>query len=40
MKNYSIALFYALIICSITLNCKDNGEYHPVKTENISTNKE
>lgn len=37
MKNYSIALFYLLIICSITFNCKDNGEYHPVKTEKVST---
>ncbi len=37
MKNYSIAIFYALIICSISFNCKDNGEYHPVKNENIST---
>ena len=37
MKNYSIALFYSLIICSITFNCKDNGEYRPVKTEKVST---
>ena len=37
MKKYSITLAAALIICSITFNCKDSGEYQPVKTEKVST---
>ena len=37
MKNYPIALFYAIIICSLTFNCKDAGEYHPVKSQKVST---
>lgn len=37
MKNYSIALFYALIICFTFFNCKNKDEYYPIKTEKAST---